>query len=74
MIMRRLPAASRCACSPVSSAACSWLHQRAPARLRLQVDRDLRVVQELGLKLKYAINTHCHADHITSSGKIKVRP
>jgi sulfur dioxygenase len=23
------------------------------------------------LKLKYCVNTHCHADHVTSSGKIK---
>ena len=29
------------------------------------VDRDIQVVQELGVKLIYAINTHCHADHIT---------
>ena len=25
----------------------------------------------MNLKLKYAINTHVHADHITSSGKLK---
>jgi len=36
-----------------------------------QVERDLKYVQELGLKLKYAINTHCHADHITGSGILK---
>eukprot|EP00193_Tetraselmis_chui_P004530 CAMPEP_0177763242 /NCGR_PEP_ID=MMETSP0491_2-20121128/6768_1 /TAXON_ID=63592 /ORGANISM="Tetraselmis chuii, Strain PLY429" /LENGTH=394 /DNA_ID=CAMNT_0019279339 /DNA_START=242 /DNA_END=1426 /DNA_ORIENTATION=+ len=39
------------------------------------VERDLKFVDELGLKLVYAINTHCHADHITGSGKIKsLRP
>lgn len=37
------------------------------------VDRDLAVVNDLGLKLKYAINTHCHADHITGSGDLKAK-
>ena len=31
----------------------------------LQVDRDLKEVNGAGLKLKYGINTHAHADHIT---------
>ena len=35
------------------------------------VDRDLQFINELGLNLKYVINTHCHADHITGSGTIK---
>lgn len=39
----------------------------------MQVDRDLQTIDELGLKLTDALNTHCHADHITSTGKIKVR-
>ena len=39
----------------------------------LQVDRDLKLIDDLGLTLTEAINTHCHADHITSTGKIKVR-
>ena len=38
-----------------------------------QVDRDLRVVASLGLELKYALNTHCHADHITGTGELKKR-
>ncbi|KAJ3255179.1 Ethylmalonic encephalopathy 1 [Boothiomyces macroporosus] len=38
-----------------------------------QADRDLKLVNELGLQLKYAINTHCHADHVTSTGLIKSR-
>ena len=37
------------------------------------VDRDLGIVSELGLKLTMAINTHCHADHITGTGEIKKR-
>mmetsp|Transcript_11421 Transcript_11421/g.27101 ORF Transcript_11421/g.27101 Transcript_11421/m.27101 type:complete len:426 (+) Transcript_11421:102-1379(+) len=37
------------------------------------VDRDLGIVEDLGLKLVYAINTHCHADHITGTGEIKKR-
>lgn len=30
-----------------------------------------KVLKELNLKLKYVINTHCHADHITSGGLIR---
>ncbi|XP_068027005.1 persulfide dioxygenase ETHE1, mitochondrial, partial [Melanerpes formicivorus] len=30
--------------------------------------RDAKLVKELGLSLHYAINTHCHADHVTGSG------
>ena len=37
------------------------------------VDRDLQVISELGLTLKYAINTHMHADHITGSGQLKTK-
>ncbi|XP_022246081.1 persulfide dioxygenase ETHE1, mitochondrial-like [Limulus polyphemus] len=37
------------------------------------VDRDVKLVEELGLKLVYAANTHVHADHITGTGKIKQR-
>ncbi|MEQ2273236.1 Ethylmalonic encephalopathy 1 [Xenotaenia resolanae] len=35
------------------------------------LDRDVKLVQELGLNLKVAVNTHCHADHITSTGLMK---
>jgi len=34
-------------------------------------DRDLKAITELGLHLKYVLNTHCHADHVTSGGAIR---
>lgn len=37
------------------------------------VDRDLGLVKDLGLKLVYAMNTHCHADHITGTGLLKMK-
>jgi sulfur dioxygenase len=37
------------------------------------VDRDLKIVTELGLTPVLAINTHCHADHITGTALLKVR-
>lgn len=36
-----------------------------------KVERDLQIIKQLDLKLKYALNTHVHADHITGSGKLK---
>ncbi|MBL1211487.1 MAG: FAD-dependent oxidoreductase [Geminocystis sp. GBBB08] len=36
-----------------------------------QVDRDLEVLEELGLKLIYCLETHLHADHITGAGKLR---
>ena len=33
--------------------------------------RDLQVVNELGLKLVMTIDTHIHADHITSAATLK---
>lgn len=38
-----------------------------------QVDRDLRLIDELGLKLCYCLETHVHADHITGAGKLRER-
>ncbi|CAF1019842.1 unnamed protein product [Adineta steineri] len=35
------------------------------------VERDAKIIQQLGLQLRYALNTHIHADHITGSGKLK---
>lgn len=34
-------------------------------------ERDLQVLQSLGLKLRYTVETHIHADHITSAHKLK---
>ena len=36
-----------------------------------QVERDLRLLQELGLTLRYSCETHVHADHITGSGVLR---
>ncbi len=36
-----------------------------------QVDRDCKLLNELDLKLKYCLETHIHADHITGSGKLR---
>jgi len=36
-----------------------------------QVDRDLQHIHELGLKVKYLLETHIHADHITGAGPIR---
>jgi sulfur dioxygenase len=35
------------------------------------VDRDCKLVTDLGLNLEACLNTHCHADHTTGSGRIK---
>lgn len=37
------------------------------------VDRDDQELRELGLSLKYILNTHVHADHQTGSGLLKKR-
>jgi sulfur dioxygenase len=37
------------------------------------VERDLKLINELGLKLKYILDTHVHADHVTGSGELKKR-
>jgi sulfur dioxygenase len=37
------------------------------------VDRDLKLIEDLGLTLKYVLDTHVHADHITASGEIRKR-
>lgn len=37
------------------------------------VNRDVHLIEDHGLTLKYAVNTHCHADHITGTGELKKR-
>ncbi|MEA5619541.1 MBL fold metallo-hydrolase [Cronbergia sp. UHCC 0137] len=36
-----------------------------------QVERDFQLLEELGLKLKFCLETHIHADHITGTGKLR---
>ncbi|EKU99036.1 Zn-dependent hydrolase, glyoxylase [Leptolyngbya sp. PCC 7375] len=36
-----------------------------------QVDRDYRLLNELELVLKYCLETHIHADHITGTGRLR---
>ena len=38
-----------------------------------QVERDLRILKELGLKLTYALETHVHADHVTGAALLKAK-
>lgn len=35
------------------------------------LQRDLTLIKEAGLDLKYILETHVHADHITSSGELR---
>ena len=35
-----------------------------------QIERDLSTVRDYGLKLVWTVETHAHADHITSAGKL----
>jgi sulfur dioxygenase len=36
-----------------------------------QFERDVLLIEQLGFNLKYVLETHVHADHITSSGKMR---
>lgn len=36
-----------------------------------QVERDFKLIKELGLNLNYCLETHIHADHITGTGKLR---
>lgn len=38
-----------------------------------KVDRDVQHIEELGLNVKYLLETHIHADHITGAGPIRKR-
>lgn len=35
------------------------------------VDRDLQLIQELGIQLKWILDTHVHADHITGAATLR---
>ena len=37
------------------------------------IDRDLDILQSLGLRLAYSLDTHIHADHITAARHLKDR-
>ena len=39
--------------------------------VREQLQRDLTVLRELGLKLVYVLDTHVHADHVTAAGLLR---
>lgn len=36
-----------------------------------QTTRDLALIRELGLKLVYTVDIHCHADHVTGAWILK---
>jgi sulfur dioxygenase len=36
-----------------------------------QFERDVLLIKQLGFELKYVLETHVHADHITSAGKMR---
>jgi glyoxylase-like metal-dependent hydrolase (beta-lactamase superfamily II) len=38
-----------------------------------QVERDLKLLEELGLTLQLVLDTHVHADHITAAGELRER-
>jgi sulfur dioxygenase len=41
--------------------------------VREQLERDVQLIKELDLNLKYALETHVHADHVTASGQLRER-
>lgn len=41
--------------------------------VREHVERDLALVRELGLTLRYVLETHVHADHVTAAGLLRTR-
>jgi len=41
--------------------------------VREQIERDVQLLDELDLTLVYSLETHVHADHVTSSGVLRKR-
>lgn len=37
------------------------------------IDRDLELLRDLGLTLRFALDTHVHADHVTALGELRAR-
>jgi len=35
------------------------------------INRDTKLIKELGFRLKFGLNTHVHADHVTATGILK---
>ncbi len=35
------------------------------------LERDLKHIERLGLKLRFVLETHAHADHVTSAGRLR---
>jgi len=38
-----------------------------------QVERDVALLERLGVRLRYVVETHAHADHITGAGALRER-
>ncbi|MFT4978094.1 MAG: sulfur dioxygenase [Myxococcota bacterium] len=41
--------------------------------VREHFERDTRLLRELGLTLRYSLETHVHADHVTASGMLRAK-